>query len=395
MLKGTNSNVFLNITEFSHSNIDRTIVSDKDTISIEAAAPSDIHFDISKPSHSVIQGNQQRLHPVIEKNVDSIFAASEHRETTIRSEHKIQVLQVNVIPMNKDTGVLYLFRDYPTIGQFSSQAIGSEHPNIYVLIAGKNITNHFYSTELTRIDTTNKLTNNQIIAKELVIKNTGFEGKIKQESALSWLPGILLFSLFTFSFIKIIYRKYVLQVLYSLINYQASVRLLRDRNVLFRNMAVGLNLVFGINAGLFVYFMLDYFKIGQIQSNSFISFLIYALCIIVLFNLKFILCKTLGFLFLVHEIFEEYIHNENLSNKIIGLLLFPIIILIPYIPLSIKAIVLYTGMVMLVILFVLRIIRGIQIIIRKEVSPFYLILYLCTIEILPLLIMVKFSYKMI
>ena len=223
----------------------------------------------------------------------------------------------------------------------------------------------------------------------------GFDGKVLIKNYTDWLPLVILFSLYIFSFIKVVYNKYIVQVLYSLINYQAAVRLLRDRNVLFRNMAVVLNFVFTINAGLFVYFLIDYFKLGQLYSNSLLCFLLYSFLIFIFFNLKFIICKIVGYVFSVNDIFEEYTHNEKLSNKNIGLLLFPVIILIPYVPTFMKPVILYAGLAIIIVLLAFRAFRAFQIIIRREVSSFYLILYLCTIEILPLIIMVKYSKAMI
>jgi hypothetical protein len=57
--------------------------------------------------------------------------------------------------------------------------------------------------------------------------------------------------------------------------------------------------------------------------------------------------------------------------------------------------VLVTGLVLLSMAFIWKAIRGYQIIKRKDIAIFYLILYLCTLEILPLLLGYKFVTSLI
>jgi len=55
-------------------------------------------------------------------------------------------------------------------------------------------------------------------------------------------------------------------------------------------------------------------------------------------------------------------------------------------PDSLAGILLVTGLVLIGAGIIFKMIRGYQIIIRKDVLLFYLILYLCTLEILPLVL---------
>jgi hypothetical protein len=208
---------------------------------------------------------------------------------------------------------------------------------------------------------------------------------------MNWVPLILLLSLFAFALIKIQYKRYVDQVVNSLINYQVSLRLLRERNVLFRNMSLGMNLVFGLNLGLFIFFILENFGIKQQFSDKFLNVLLYSGGLIILYSLKSFICRLIGYVFKVQSEFMEYVHNINLFNKNIGLFLFPVVIAFPYIDENLRPVVIYLGISILAIMVFLRTVRSVQIIMRKGVSLFYLILYLCAIEILPVLLVVKYS----
>jgi hypothetical protein len=98
---------------------------------------------------------------------------------------------------------------------------------------------------------------------------------------------------------------------------------------------------------------------------------------------------------MVQPVFSEYIHNTFVINKGLGIALFPVIIMAHYLPYPLIKSVLIIGMGIYAIAFILKSIRGYQIIIRKDILIFYMILYLCTLEILPLLLGYKFVISLI
>jgi hypothetical protein len=81
--------------------------------------------------------------------------------------------------------------------------------------------------------------------------------------------------------------------------------------------------------------------------------------------------------------------NVYLTNKIAGLLLIPIVIGLAYFPYG-KSILVNLGIVLITFMYLFRVKRGIQIGISKaKLSYFYLFIYLCTLEILPLAVLVR------
>ncbi|MDP4207496.1 MAG: DUF4271 domain-containing protein [Bacteroidota bacterium] len=268
--------------------------------------------------------------------------------------------------------------------------------NFLLVIPHKTISQEFDTSLLTKYKIPHKVLSVSEKPKAIVkVEKSGFEGRERSESSLDWIPLILLLTLFIFSWMKILYQKYIFQVISGIINYQASVRLYRERNVLFQNMSIGLNLIFSLNVGLLIFFFIQYFKLPQVYSNDTICIAIYNFGIILIINIKTVIIRIIGYLFQKQDEFHEYVHNINLYNKNIGLFLFPVVILFPYIADQIKPAVIWAGLLIWGIMILFRTIRGFQIIIRKEVSPFYLILYLCTVEILPVLILIKLTATLI
>ena len=86
----------------------------------------------------------------------------------------------------------------------------------------------------------------------------------------------------------------------------------------------------------------------------------------------------------------EFIHQILLIYKNIGIFFIPLIIAIAYIQENLRIYLIITGIVLFIGGYFFRFVKGIQIIIKKDVLLFYLILYLCTLEILPVVIYCKF-----
>jgi len=100
-------------------------------------------------------------------------------------------------------------------------------------------------------------------------------------------------------------------------------------------------------------------------------------------------------LFKTQEDFNEVQHHINVFNQTLGVILLPFVIAMPFMDTTITKITLiglfgFVGIFLLLFFF-----RGIQIVTRKQVSFFFLILYLCAIEILPVALLIKTSYAII
>jgi hypothetical protein len=119
-----------------------------------------------------------------------------------------------------------------------------------------------------------------------------------------------------------------------------------------------------------------------------IYLLIFSLLLIIYTGKSFVF-NILGFIFNSKQTVNEYITNIGIYNKILGVFLFPIIIAIPYISLQFKQPLMYIGIIAIGISLIFRFLRAFQIAFKIKLSIFYLILYLCALEILPILIIGK------
>ena len=107
--------------------------------------------------------------------------------------------------------------------------------------------------------------------------------------------------------------------------------------------------------------------------------------------LKLIIVKSGGFIFRNPETAREYIQNIIIFNIIGGVALLPLILMIHY---SHRSIFIFVASGVIAILVVTKFIRGFLIgLADQKFSLFHLFLYLCTLEILPVLVAAKFLDK--
>ena len=112
------------------------------------------------------------------------------------------------------------------------------------------------------------------------------------------------------------------------------------------------------------------------------------------FGIKSLLIDLMGFVFLPHTTLK--IAKDSYYNivSILGIILFPLLILQIYIPNNLYRIPEISSLIIGIGACIAVIIKLFQIFFHKTVASFYILLYLCTLEILPLFFLYR-VYKLI
>lgn len=112
----------------------------------------------------------------------------------------------------------------------------------------------------------------------------------------------------------------------------------------------------------------------------------------------YVLVKYLIYNAIIRYIFIEkafsslIVQSFLFINIITGLLLFPVNLLLTYVNnFSIQTVAIYSGLIIMVLYLVMFSLRLFYIFLKDVASLFYLILYLCTLEILPVLVVFKYG----
>ncbi|HEY0298668.1 MAG TPA: DUF4271 domain-containing protein [Arachidicoccus sp.] len=188
--------------------------------------------------------------------------------------------------------------------------------------------------------------------------------------------------------IRLFFPKYFRQVFQFILQPRVRKKNLRDSNNAENVVpSVLLNLVFVITAGLCI---VQLAKRDFSVENDWKYWLFGATAITVIYLVKYTVIKISGWVFNAVAAASTYNYVVFSINKILGIILIPIIILATYGSSGIVSMIYSASSIVVVALLAYRYIASF-ILMRGNlrVSTFHFFLYLCAIEILPLLILYK------
>jgi len=213
-----------------------------------------------------------------------------------------------------------------------------------------------------------------------------FPGKKVIRNNPDWLVGVLVLMFLLFATVKLIFNKYLSQLVQSTINYSTFTRLFREKYFNLFHASFRLDVIFNTILALFSYQFISLYKINFGLSKSYYVYLACLGIVIGYFTAKRILYYIIGVLTESKHEVQEYLFSITVFNRVLGLFLLPISAIIAFIPLSQIEPLLFIGLGIIIIFYLMSLIRGAKIFLKKQFSISYLILYLCTLEFLPLLL---------
>jgi hypothetical protein len=213
-----------------------------------------------------------------------------------------------------------------------------------------------------------------------------FPGRKMTRTNPDWLVGLIVLLFLLFATVKLIFSKYLSQLVQSTINYSTFTRLLRERYFNLFHASFRLDLIFNLSLALFGYQFLSLYKINLGFSKSYYVYLGCVGIVIGYFTAKRILYYLVGILTESKQEVQEYLFSITVFNRVLGLFIVAISATIAFIPMSQVEFLLFAGLAIIVIFYLMSLIRGAKIFLKKQFSISYLILYLCTLEFLPLIL---------
>lgn len=221
------------------------------------------------------------------------------------------------------------------------------------------------------------------------------EGKLIETSQSDWMVGVSLFVVILMAIIRFSFSKYLQRLIDAIVNYQVSNNLFLEKNMRNLRGSIFLNGLFFINASFFAVLYYNFWYSDSGIKTSLLTFLYTLAAFLIIYFGKFVVIRTLAYIFDGVKEGKEYLHNVFIYNKNLGIFLLPITLSVPFIADFAAYLLLNAGLVIALIFYLFRLFRGIKILFRKHVSIFYMILYLCALEILPLLVIYKLLISLV
>jgi hypothetical protein len=243
------------------------------------------------------------------------------------------------------------------------------------------------------------LKKNSIIAeakKAALVKHLR-EGKQipSQPMHSDWIILIILLATFLFSLIGQSTGKMLQGVerffLFRGINDTAS----KDLGGLFSWESTIKNLVSFFIIGIFAYSAAAYYDIIPHAISGILFWIIAVAGIIAAVSTRHIICLLIGAVSGEREVFSEYLLGIYQFYRFSSIFIFVVLITITYTTIFSVKTCFSAGLIVISTLYLMRVTRLFIIFINKNISLFYLILYLCALEILPVVIAVKYISSLV
>ncbi|MFN0293638.1 DUF4271 domain-containing protein [Pedobacter helvus] len=205
-----------------------------------------------------------------------------------------------------------------------------------------------------------------------------------------WVLAIIGFLLVLFAILKNTFAKQLSAVVQSFYSNRALINLNKEDNLVTSWSFLLLFIQFGFTIGMFFYLAAQYKELPQVQQGGFTFFISISVIVILLYLLKIVCLRFIGFVFDVQKALHQYISILYLSYFNTSLLFVPIIIAFALSAKKYGAGYVYLGVFALVLIFVFQFIRAaVNVLSQYRFPKLYLFLYFCTLEICPILILIK------
>jgi hypothetical protein len=227
--------------------------------------------------------------------------------------------------------------------------------------------------------------------KRKVVQPPGMPGLLRSTSNNDLIFYVLIFIILLLALIKKSFPKYFNSI-FSL-SFQATFRQTQTREHMSQNFfpAFMLNVLFILSGGMFVTLFAQFYKFTSIP---FWQLFIYATTMLALVYLvKYFVIVFAGWVFNAPEAATDYRFIVFLINKLIGIFFIPILFVIAYTGDDVKKIAITVALCVAGLLLALRyLISLVRIRKNLNLTAFHFFIYLCAVEIMPLLVLYKLLF---
>lgn len=204
-----------------------------------------------------------------------------------------------------------------------------------------------------------------------------------------WVLLVIGCLLLLFAVLKKAFGQEVYAIVQAFFSNRALLQISKEDNLFTSWPFVFLYVLFGFTIGLFMYLAASYYE-GSSAQHGLQAYLTYTFLILTLFALKIVVTRFIGFIFGIQRVVREYVSILYLSYFNAALLFLPLVLALSLVTTNQLHTVLITAFLLFVVMLMLQLLRAANSILNTyRLSKFYLFIYLCTLEIAPVLILIK------
>lgn len=205
----------------------------------------------------------------------------------------------------------------------------------------------------------------------------------------TWISLLLLMLLMLYALARLVFPRYWHRFALALIYPVEGDRLFFEQNVQISRLSAWLMALSLLSVSLFLFIAVSNHTSFLLKQPSGIRFLVLLSGMAFFTWIKYAAVRTLGHLF--GQIETANLFNHQWLTLLIGFGFFMMIWTfgLLYFPVRLSDFALVGGLITLIILFIMSALKGVAVLRRSRISLLYGILYLCTLEILPVFLIVR------
>ena len=192
-----------------------------------------------------------------------------------------------------------------------------------------------------------------------------------------------------FAWIRVYYGNLILQTIQASVNFQVATRMFNDNSLLQNQLDRILYLFYFLSMGFLLYYAESRLGLIPYALEGIRLFLFNMALLAGVFLGRLLMLNAAGFIFNQSRILREYLYNIFIFNKLTGMAVLPMVFLLVYTRGVLQDVIFWFTLALVCGVFFMRLIRGVVFSYRKEVLIFYMFLYLCALEIAPLVLLYR------
>jgi hypothetical protein len=199
-----------------------------------------------------------------------------------------------------------------------------------------------------------------------------------------WVFAIVCLVSILYILSRILFPRYHARIAYAFFNWYEALKLLEEKNVLLNRAGFLLNLVPLFCIAMIIFDQVGYFKPDLMFIHPWVHYLGILVVVFVFCAGRILIVSLFGYFFEQNEIGLRFNQMWLLQFQNLGVFILVPSLVIPFTAGFVKISGLIILWVLIAIWVIYTIIRELEILKSYRVSIFYMFLYLCTLEILPL-----------
>lgn len=205
----------------------------------------------------------------------------------------------------------------------------------------------------------------------------------------AWVLTVMLILVVSFGVVRIVFKKQMAIILHAFYDNRVLAQINKEDNIFSSWYFLFSYIIFSFLIGLFLYILFQKLSLN-FSVSGFTLFLTISLFFSVFLGFKILILRFLGYIFQLYRVVSDYINIIYLSFFNIALFFIPLTLSLILTVFQENNWILLTGLFFTALVFVLQFFRILfQIMSNYKLSKFYLILYLCTLEICPIIVIIK------